>query len=158
MSQEKATPQASVDVVSSSVEPHPGHGPLLDNTFQTGVHPTDGKSVAADVRAVPVPTTESSSEETVDLHIDPDRIIITGTDAANHLLSLRDDFDPAITFRGMFLGTILSAFQAVMYQIYLVRTCVRRSPLMSRLIRSPVQTNASHHLWNIHRPHCLLPR
>ena len=131
MSQEKATPQASVDVVSSSVKPHAGHGPLLDNTFQTPVHPTDGKSFAADVKAVPLATTESSSEETVDLNVDPDRIIITGTDAANHLLSLRDDFDPAITFRGLFLGTILSAFQAVMYQIYLVRTWVRRSPLMS---------------------------
>jgi hypothetical protein len=47
-------------------------------------------------------------------------IIVTGTDAATHLLSLRDDFDPALTFRSLFLSTCLSAFQAIMYQIYQV--------------------------------------
>lgn len=47
-----------------------------------------------------------------------DVIIITGADAAAHLLPLRDDGEPALTFRSIFLGTILSAFQAVMYQIY----------------------------------------
>ncbi|KAK7532799.1 peptide transporter [Phyllosticta citribraziliensis] len=45
-------------------------------------------------------------------------IIITGADAARRLLPLRDDFDPAVTFRSMFLATILCCFQAVMYQIY----------------------------------------
>ncbi|KAK7946156.1 uncharacterized protein PG986_010477 [Apiospora aurea] len=34
-----------------------------------------------------------------------DVVIITGADAAHHLLSLRDDGDPAITFRGMFKPT-----------------------------------------------------
>ncbi|KAK8877066.1 OPT oligopeptide transporter [Apiospora arundinis] len=47
-----------------------------------------------------------------------DVIIITGADAAHHLLPMRDDGDPAITFRGMVLATIFSGFQAVMYQIY----------------------------------------
>ncbi|KAI9742756.1 MAG: hypothetical protein M1818_003485 [Claussenomyces sp. TS43310] len=47
-----------------------------------------------------------------------DTIIITGADAANHLLSLRDDGEPSLTFRSIFLGTIISAFQATMYQIY----------------------------------------
>lgn len=50
-----------------------------------------------------------------------DPIIITGADAAHHLLPMRDDFDPALTFRSMFLATGLAAFQAVMYQIYMVR-------------------------------------
>jgi hypothetical protein len=45
-------------------------------------------------------------------------IIVTGADAAEHLLPMRDDHDPAITFRGLFLATILSGFQAVMTQIY----------------------------------------
>jgi hypothetical protein len=49
-----------------------------------------------------------------------DVIIITGADAATHLLSLRDDGEPALTFRSLFLATCLSAFQAVMYQIYVV--------------------------------------
>jgi hypothetical protein len=51
-----------------------------------------------------------------------DHIIITGADAAAHLLPMRDDHEPALTFRSMFLATILSAFQAVVYQIYQVRS------------------------------------
>ncbi len=50
-----------------------------------------------------------------------DVIIITGADAAAHLLPLRDDGEPALTFRSLFLATCLSAFQAVMSQIYTVR-------------------------------------
>ncbi|KAK3313104.1 OPT oligopeptide transporter [Apodospora peruviana] len=45
-------------------------------------------------------------------------IIITGADAAAHLLPMRDDFQPTLTFRSLFLATILSGFQAVMSQIY----------------------------------------
>jgi len=51
---------------------------------------------------------------------DSNVIIITGADAALHLLPLRDDFEPSLTFRSLFLATCLSAFQAVMYQIYSV--------------------------------------
>ncbi|OSS54159.1 hypothetical protein B5807_01345 [Epicoccum nigrum] len=47
-----------------------------------------------------------------------DHIIVTGADAAAHLLPMRDDHDPALTFRSIFLATCLSAFQAVVYQIY----------------------------------------
>ena len=50
----------------------------------------------------------------------PEQIIVTGADAAAHLLPLRDDGDPSVTFRGIFLASCLSAFQAVMNQIYTV--------------------------------------
>jgi hypothetical protein len=49
-----------------------------------------------------------------------EKIIVTGADAATYLLPMRDDGDPALTFRSMFLATGLAAFQAVMYQIYSV--------------------------------------
>lgn len=49
-----------------------------------------------------------------------DRIIITGADAAAYLLPLRDDREPVLTFRSIFLATGLSGFQASMYQIYVV--------------------------------------
>lgn len=49
-----------------------------------------------------------------------DMVIVTGYDASQHLLSLRDDFEPALTFRSIFLASILSSFQAVMSQIYSV--------------------------------------
>ena len=52
---------------------------------------------------------------------DDDIIIVTGADAAAHLLPLRDDFEPALTFRSIFLATILASFQAVVFQIYQVR-------------------------------------
>lgn len=47
-----------------------------------------------------------------------DAIIVSGADAAKHLLPLRDDGDPSLTFRSMVLATALSGFQAVMNQIY----------------------------------------
>lgn len=69
-------------------------------------------------------TTHSDSE--AEGYVDPatdfqdkEHVIIkTGADASGHLLPLRDDYDPALTFRGLFLATALSAFQAVMSQIY----------------------------------------
>jgi hypothetical protein len=51
---------------------------------------------------------------------DENAIIVTGADAALHLLPLRDDGDPALTFRAMFLATGLAGFQAAMNQIYYV--------------------------------------
>ncbi|KKK22987.1 hypothetical protein P175DRAFT_0528964 [Aspergillus ochraceoroseus IBT 24754] len=47
-----------------------------------------------------------------------DVIIITGSDAATHLLPMRDDGESAVSFRSLLLASILSCFQAVMYQIY----------------------------------------
>lgn len=63
------------------------------------------------------PSSEDGSESDRD---NDDQIIITGADAADHLLPLRDDGDPAITFRSVVLASGLSCFQAVMYQIYMV--------------------------------------
>ncbi|CAG7944889.1 unnamed protein product [Penicillium nalgiovense] len=53
-----------------------------------------------------------------DLNTNPDTIIITGADAAAHLLPLRDDFDSVLTFRSILLASGLACFQAVMNQIY----------------------------------------
>ncbi|KAJ5504754.1 Oligopeptide transporter OPT superfamily [Penicillium fimorum] len=50
--------------------------------------------------------------------LNPDAIIITGADAALHLLPLRDDHDSVLTLRSIFLSSGLACFQAVMYQIY----------------------------------------
>jgi hypothetical protein len=70
-----------------------------------------------EITAVSTPDNVSDSFDKID---DPDHIIITGADAAAHLLPLRDDGDPSVTFRGIFLASCLSAFQAVMNQIYTV--------------------------------------
>ena len=47
-------------------------------------------------------------------------IIVTGADAAAHLLPMRDDGERALTFRSLFLASCLACFQAVMSQIYQV--------------------------------------
>ena len=70
-------------------------------------------------------TAQFSSASSKDRNDDSDAnsddvIIITGADAAAHLLPLRDDGDSALTFRSLFLASCLSCFQAVMYQIYTV--------------------------------------
>jgi hypothetical protein len=70
-----------------------------------------------EITAVSTPDNVSDSFDKID---DPDHIIVTGADAAAHLLPLRDDGDPSVTFRGIFLASCLSAFQAVMNQIYTV--------------------------------------
>lgn len=49
---------------------------------------------------------------------DDEVIIRTGAEASQHLLSLRDDEDPVLTFRSAVLGTAFACFQAAMNQIY----------------------------------------
>lgn len=61
-----------------------------------------------------LPSYDSASDD------DDHHIIVTGADAAAHLLPMRDDQEPALTFRSIFLATVLSAFQAVVFQIYQV--------------------------------------
>lgn len=74
---------------------------------------------------------ESSGEEVVANRLDKDGtagddvIIRSGRDASEHLLSLRDDGDPILTFRSILLGTAFACFQASMNQIYNVRGLTR---------------------------------
>ncbi|KAF4828455.1 Oligopeptide transporter 6 [Colletotrichum tropicale] len=74
-----------------------------------------GKELQAEIQTV-APQSESGSHEKD--NGSEEVIIRTGADAAQHLLPLRDDFQPSLTFRSIFLATCLSAFQAVMSQIY----------------------------------------
>lgn len=80
--------------------------------------------VGDSIEKTPAVIEKTSSFES-DEKQDGDVIIRTAQDAATHLLPLRDDFDPALTFRSLFLATGLAAFQAVMYQIYMVSFTVR---------------------------------
>ncbi|CZT49190.1 related to peptide transporter [Rhynchosporium secalis] len=75
-----------------------------------------GEKGDIDVAINPLPG--YSSETGKDSDTDDDAIIVTGEDASKYLLPLRDDFEPALTFRSMFLCSGLCIFQAVMFQIY----------------------------------------
>jgi hypothetical protein len=70
------------------------------------------------------------------------RIIVTAADATKYLLPMRDDGDPALSFRGIFLATCLAAFQAVMSQIYFVSsTCREQHHLYGGTIADSSSTN-----------------
>lgn len=92
-----------------------------------------------------------------DADSDPDAIIITGADAAIHLLSLRDDFDTVLTFRSILLASGLACFQAVMNQIYQVFP-IHLLPIEILTTRSIVQTDLDYDSRNLHRSHLLLCR
>jgi hypothetical protein len=73
----------------------------------------------------------SDSETAIDKldtegHVGDDFVIRSGADASKHLLSLRDDEDPVLTFRSALLGTAFACFQAAMNQIYNVSTDTSR--------------------------------
>lgn len=72
------------------------------------------KEAETEIKGVPV----YNADDEYDDETRHDTIIVTGADAAKHLLPLRDDGEPALTFRSIFLATLLSGFQAVMSQIY----------------------------------------
>jgi hypothetical protein len=106
---------------------------MAKSVTHVSVEPVDGsRATTADYEltpyhdAAPAYNEESGKKGTLDPEItavptdDPDHIIVTGADAAAHLLPLRDDGDPSVTFRGIFLASCLSAFSAVMNQIYTV--------------------------------------
>ena len=73
-------------------------------------------TLVQDSEVADTPVLDDSDQDSGSEHA----IIVTGSDAAKHLLPLRDDGQPALTFRSLFLATVLSAFQAVMSQIYTV--------------------------------------
>lgn len=112
-----ASPPGPFDDVEPSILEHE-LTPTKMSVTAHGVEADKKEGLTTEIKAVSSPDSASvHSDETED----PDHIIITGADAARHLLPMRDDFDPAITFRSMFLSTGLTCFSAVMYQIYQVR-------------------------------------
>lgn len=98
---------------------------LHEKIIQTSEGPEISKAGALDpdnaITAAPVGNYDSEGEKDRESE---DAIIVTGADAARHLLPLRDDGDPALTFRSLFLASGLSCFAAVMYQIYQVSELV----------------------------------
>lgn len=147
------------------VEPFTGNaesittGDLVSDYATIPAYTTGAEKKAAldtEITAVTTPDSASDDFEKTD---NPDHIIITGADAAAHLLPLRDDGDASVTFRGIFLASCLSAFQAVMNQIYTVsQVMMMECDQIRRLSPYPVQTHFDHYSRHLHRAHCLLCR
>jgi hypothetical protein len=115
------TSLGGLDTTETKTVDVPNHGATnaeMAVNEKTG-HTFEDIEVAEDdgeMKAAPFPLYEDG--ETEEDNGSEDVIIITGADASKHLLPIRDDFDPAVTFRSIFLATLLSGFQAVMTQIY----------------------------------------
>ncbi|RKU40426.1 hypothetical protein DL546_002670 [Coniochaeta pulveracea] len=114
---------APVNPVEGKVVEVPSHEAINEKkviTVGAGDELAEKKALDADVQAAP-PLYDADGHNHGDDGNDAasdDVIIVTGADAAAHLLPMRDDGEPALTFRSLVLATGLSAFQAVMNQIY----------------------------------------
>jgi hypothetical protein len=71
---------------------------------------------ADEIKAVPAVSISDSVDREKDDASD-DIVIVTGADAAAHLLPMRDDGGDALAFRSILFATGLAAFQTVMTQI-----------------------------------------
>lgn len=96
----------------------PTHAEINEKTEKVIPAVTKDETSVEDSEIKAAPPLYHSDSQDKDEKDTEDVIIITGADASEHLLPIRDDHDPAITFRSLFLASGLSAFQAVMTQIY----------------------------------------
>lgn len=108
--------------VEGKVFPVPTHSAADEKEVIVGAARADTEGTLGDdkIRAAPSTGDGGDHEKDEDGRSSDEVIIITGADAARHLLPMRDDFDTALTFRSLLLASGLSCFQAVMSQIYTV--------------------------------------
>lgn len=123
--------------VEGKVFPVPTHSAADEKEVIVGAARADTEGTLGDdkIRAAPSAVDGDDHEKDDDGRSSDEVIIITGADAARHLLPLRDDSDTALTFRSLLLASGLSCFQAVMSQIYTVSAqCVPRVHLSLVLV------------------------
>ena len=68
----------------------------------------------------------SSEEEAYDddvVYVKGEPVITTGNDVSSFLVDVRDDGDPALTFRSLFIGTIFVCLGATLCQVILFALC-----------------------------------
>ena len=116
----------SVNPVESKVVSVPTHEAINEKLHLSDSHEHDNKqsekigTVGSEINAVPATPPFESDDPGKDSDSDDNIIIDTAVLAAQHLLPMRDDHQPSLTFRSLFLASGLSCFQAVMTQIYYV--------------------------------------
>ena len=111
----------SLDPVGGKVVAVPSHKAINEKDLEvSSIGAEKRKDGALDNEVIQTISPLDDSDNPEKESLDEDHIIITGADAGTYLLSLRDDFVPALTFRSLFLASGLSAFQATMSQIYSV--------------------------------------
>ncbi|OOQ84620.1 oligopeptide transporter [Penicillium brasilianum] len=100
---------------------------MADNLSKAEGLEVSSQDVIDEKTTAAISTSEDKSDITKDeINGETDRdsaevVIVTGADAAQHLLPLRDDFEPTVTFRSILLASLLACFQGVMNQIYMFK-------------------------------------
>ena len=107
---------ASANTIEGKVVDVPSHEVVNEKMDHDRIAASGKDALREEIQPAPASDGEDAEKDSDS----EDALIITGKDASLHLLSLRDDFDEALTFRSLALATCLSAFQAVMSQIYTV--------------------------------------
>lgn len=132
------------DLINAGVNPIAARAVEVPSHEAINAHNDEKREMAAKEGGLDFEIQEArvSGSDAPDKDTDNEAIVIrTGEDASKHLLPMRDDFDPCLTFRGIFLATCLSAFQAVMKQIYTVSpTRLHLSVLFDRVCQSCVES------------------
>ncbi|KAH7929974.1 OPT superfamily oligopeptide transporter [Leucogyrophana mollusca] len=63
---------------------------------------------------------ESSDDDSV-VFVNGEPVVTSGKDVSRYLIDIRDDGDPALTFRSLFLGTVFVGLGAALSQIYVFK-------------------------------------
>lgn len=70
---------------------------------------------------------ESKSDQDGVRYVNGEPVISNGRDVSQYLVDVRDDGDPPLTFRSMFLGTVFAGLGASLYQVFSIsstRNCL----------------------------------
>ncbi|OJJ42147.1 hypothetical protein ASPZODRAFT_77574 [Penicilliopsis zonata CBS 506.65] len=70
----------------------------------------------AELQTAPPKEAETTLDEVESVHGHP--VIRNGEDVSKYIVSLQDDGDPSLTFRGIVLGTLFTAFSSVITMLY----------------------------------------
>lgn len=60
---------------------------------------------------------DNEAELSATVFVNGEPVISTGQDVSRYAVDLRDDGDPSLTFRSMFLGTVFGVMSAVLSQV-----------------------------------------
>ncbi|KAG6889143.1 hypothetical protein C0995_003503 [Termitomyces sp. Mi166 len=80
--------------------------------------------VGDDLKEDAVGSVEAHSEDDKVVYLNGEPVITTGRDVSRFLVDVRDDGETALTFRSLFLGTVMAGLGASLYQQHVVSTFV----------------------------------
>ncbi|KAI1394257.1 peptide transporter MTD1 [Hypoxylon trugodes] len=88
---------------------------------ETTVEPLSNKTSANALHDTSTESHEDSQHDDGVVHVKGHPVIRNGIDVSRFLISLRDDGDPAFTFRSIVLGSVFTALSSVITMLYLFK-------------------------------------